>query len=340
MSRRIRPHSTMSENFRLLGQVMPWRLLILVPFLFIVAIPAFIFGTDQGHRLLPSLTGVFSNLSNATTNVVPTPMPPLSVVLPQPGSIAYSVRDSDSCDEILVNQMNMSDAGQIFSDTKPFTITALNGSLGQNCSNLQTGDVVTLMPQYPLVALGGQILKVNALSPAQPIPTPLIPVQRQKQIGVDCSNGCLLTVHIATGVDVKLSVVTAIPVPVGAWVWAQAALQRKAIVGFDAYPYADPSASLNGMQLRACDLQINDTHDDNALSCDQLMPNTIDDDGGAWLLSVTGRGSLDHWNYQLHIPAGIPVLLWLSVDNHGNLVYRHGNPLYRYDQTLHLYVHI
>lgn len=196
------------------------------------------------------------------------------------------------------------------------------------------------MPQYPLVALGGIVQSVNALTPAQPIPTPLIPVQQQQQVGVDCSNGCLLTLRVAHGVEVKLSVETAIPVPVGAWVWAQATYPRKTVANFATYPYADTSASLNGATLKACDLQINDTHDDNSLSCDQLTPNTIDDDGGSWLFGVTGAGGLDHWNYHLKVPAGTQVLLWLSLDSKGNLSYRAGNPIYRYDQALHLYVHI
>lgn len=340
MPRRVRPRSTLAENFRLAGQVLPWRLFLLIPFLLIFAIPAFLFGTGAGHRLLPNLTNFFYNLANATPTVVPTPMPPFLAVLPQPGSVVYTVQSADSCDEILVSRMRMVDASQIFSDSKPNTIQALNDALGQNCANLQPGDVVTLMPQYPLVALGGVILKVNALSPAQPIPTPLIPVQRQQQVGVDCSNGCLLTVRIASGVEVKLSVQTAVPVPVGAWIWAQATYPRKVLAGFDTYPYADPAAPLNGATLRTCDLQINDTPDPNSTACDGLMPNTIDDDGGSWVFGVTGPGGLDHWNYHLHLPPGTQVLLWLSLDNHGNLRYRAGNPLYRYDRTLHLYVRV
>lgn len=340
MPRRVRPRSTLTENFKLVGQILPWRLLLLIPFLLIFAIPAFLLGTGAGHRILPNLTGLFYNLANATPTVVPTPMPPFTPLLPHPGSIAYTVQNSDSCDEILATRMRMTDAGEVFTDANPNTITALNNALGQNCSDLQPGDVVTLMPQYPLVALGGVILSVNALTPAQPIPTPLIPVQRQQQVGVDCSNGCLLTVRVAHGVEVKLSVQTGIPVPVGAWIWVQATYPRRAIANFATYPYADPSTPLNGATLRVCDLQINDTHDDNSLSCDQLTPNTIDDDGGSWLFGVTGPGGLDHWKYHLKVPAGTQVLLWLSLSKNGSLQYRAGNPIYRYDQTLHLYVHL
>src|SRR5579885_3206453 len=339
MSRRVRPRSTLAENFKLLKYVLPWRLFLLIPFLLIFAIPAFLLGTGAGHRLLPNLTNFFYNLASTPTPI-PTPMPPLTQTLPQPGAIVYTVQSSDSCDEILARQMHMSDSGQIFTDANPLTIQALDSSLGQNCLDLQPGEVVTLMPQYPLVALGGIVLKVSALSPAQPIPTPLIPVQRQQQVGVDCSNGCLLTVRIASGVEVKFSVETSIPVPVGAWIWAQALYPRKPVAGFANYPYADPSVSLNGASLRVCSLQINDTRDTSSPTCDQLTPNTIDDDGGAWLYGVTGPGGLDHWNYYLNLPPGTQVLLWLSVDSNGNLHYRAGNPVYRYDQAQHLYVRV
>ena len=340
MSRRVRPRSSLSDNLKLAGHIVPWRLLLLIPFLLAFAVPAFLLGTDAGRHFLPNLTSFFYNLSSSTSSVTPTPMPPLTQYLPLPGAITYTIRDADSCDAVLITQMHMSDASQIFSDANPQTVQALNSSLGQNCGNLQPGDVVTLMPQYPLVALGGVIKQVNALSPAQPIPTPLIRVQRQQKVGVDCSNGCLLTVQVASGVQIKLSVETSLPVPVGGWIWAQATYPRKVITSFSNYPYADTSEALNGATLLACDVQINDTHDDNSLSCNQLQPNTINDDHGAWLYGVTGSGSLDHWAYNLHLPAGVRVLLWLSTDQNGNLVYHKGNELYRYDNTLHLYVKI
>lgn len=339
MSRQIRPRSTLTENLRLIRHIMPWRLFLLLPFLLVFAIPAFLLGTGAGHKLLPNLTNFFYNMANPAASIDPTPMPAYPALLPQPGSIFYTVQNFDSCDEILATQMHMSDASQIFTDSKPTTVLALNTALGQNCANLQPGDQVTLTPQYPLVALGGLVLKVSALSPAQPIPTPLIPVQRTQQVGVDCSNGCLLTVRINKETQIKLSVETSVPVPVGAWIWAQAMYPRKAVAGFDTYPYADPAAKLNGATLRACDVQINATHDDNSSGCDQLAPNTIDDDGGAWLYGVIGQGGLDHWNYGFHMPTGTQVLIWLSFDSHGQLRYRHGDPLYRYDVVRHLYVH-
>jgi hypothetical protein len=92
------------------------------------------------------------------------------------------------------------------------------------------------------------------------------------------------------------------------------------------------------MSLRACDLQIDNVHDDNSQSCDQLTPNTIDDDGGSWLFGVVSPGGLNHWHYNLHLPTGTQVLLWLTADNNGNLSFHKGNPVYRYNADTHLYI--
>jgi hypothetical protein len=340
MAGRVQGPSTPGGNLRPIARAIPWRLLLLLPILIILAFPAFLFGTKQGQRLLPALTSYFYNISGPPLSPTPTPLPPFSTLLPQAGSILYSVLAGDSCDEILTIQMHMVDASQIFSDANPNTVKALDSVIGQNCHALQPGMVLALSPQYPLVALGGVVLKINPTSPQQPLPTPLINVARQQNVGIDCSGGCLLTVRIAAGVEIHLLVQTALPVKVGSWVWAQATLARKVVPGFANYPYADPTASFNGMSLRACDLQVDDIHDDNSLSCSQLLPNTINEDNGAWLLGVTGPGALDHWRYPLHLPAGTRVLLWLTEDNSGNLVFHKGNPVYRYDETTQIYVKV
>jgi len=305
--------------------------------LLIVAFPAFLFGTREGRQVLPAVANFFYKISGPPLPSAPTPLPPLTKTLPQPGSLLYTVQAADSCDEILATQMRMVDAGQIFSDANPNTVKALDAAIGQDCHALQPGMVLALSPQYPLVALGGVVLKVEATSPQQPLPTPLIPIAQQ-QATIDCSRGCSLIVRIAAGVQVHLLVQTSLPVHVGSWVWAQAMLTRKTVPGFDTYPYVDPTASLNGMSLRACDLQIDNTHDDNSLSCSQLLPNTINDDNGSWLFGVTGPSSLDHWRYPLHFSAGTRLLIWLTADNTGNLVFHKGNPVYRYDETTHIYV--
>lgn len=339
MARRLHsPHSTPTENLRRIIRSVPWRLLILLPILILVAIPAFSFGTHVGQGVLPTVTKFFYNISGPPPPPVPTPLPALPAVLPQPGAIHYTVQGGDACDEILSFQMHMANAGTIFTDSKPNTVKALDAAIGHDCHALQPGIVLTLSPQYPLLAFGGVVLKIHATSPQQVLPTPAINVGQQQQLGVDCSNGCLLTMRIASDVLVHLTVQTALPVKVGSWVWAQAFFARKSIKDFDNYPYADQLASLNGMSLSACDLQVDNTHDDNSLSCNQIMPNTINDDDGAWLFGVTGTSSLDHWHYPLHLAPGTRVLLWLSADNNGNLSFHKGNALFRYDEASHVYV--
>jgi hypothetical protein len=340
MTDRVHPHRTPTVKLRGVIQALPWRLFLLMPILLLVGIPAFLFGSRIGQHVLPTLTNFFYNISGPPLPPTPTPLPPFPAALPQPGSLLYTVQTGDSCDEILTLQMHMIDAGQIFSDANPNTVKALDNAIGRDCHELQPGMVITLSPQYPLIAFGGVVLKVEAISPQQPLPTPLITVTTQQQAGIDCSNGCLLTIRIAPGTQTHLLVQTVLPVRVGSWVWAQAMLDRKHIAGFANYPYADPNTSLNGMLLQACDLQVDNTHDDNSLSCSQLLPNTIVDDGGAWLFGVTGPGSLDHWHYPLHLPDGSRVLLWLSADSHGDLKFQKGNPLYRYNETAHVYVRV
>ena len=340
MTRRFQPRSTPAENLRIVMHSIPWRLLILLPLLILLAIPAFYYGSNAGQKVFPTMTNFFYNLTGSPSAATPTPFPPFPTTLPQVGSLLYTVQSGDSCDEILFRQMHMADAGTIFTDVKPNTIQALDASIGQNCHALQDGMVLTLSPQYPLIVLGGEVLKVDPTSSQQVLPTPVINVVHQQQLGTDCSGGCLLTVRLAPGVQVRLFVQTTLPVKAGSWVWAQAALARKNIKDFDNYPYADPLASLNGMSLRACDLQIDNRQDDNSLSCSQLLPNTIDDDGGAWLFGVTGPGSLDHWGYSLHLSTGTRVLLWLTTDTNGDLKFHQGYPVFRYDDATHVYVRV
>ena len=340
MTRRFQQRSTPTENLRTVMQTIPWRLLLLLPLLVLLAIPAFYFGTHAGLKIFPSITSYFYNLTGPTPTPIPTPQPGFPTTLPQVGSLLYTVQAGDACDEILSTQMHMADAGTIFTDVRPETIAALDASIGQNCHALQPGMVLTLSPQYPLIAFGGRVLTVTPTAPQQVLPTPVINIAHQQQLGIDCSSGCQLTVRLTFGVQVGLFVQTTLPVKVGSWVWAQALMARKIVKGFDTYPYADPQASLNGMALRACDLQVDNTHDDNSLACDQLVPNTIDDDGGAWLYGVTGPGALDHWGYPLHLPVGTRVLLWLTASSNGTLSFHKGNAVYRYDEGSHLYVRV
>src|SRR5947209_20209311 len=125
MARRFHPRTTSAENFRIIIHAIPWRLLLLIPILLIVAFPAFLFGTREGRQVLPTITNFFYNISGPPPPPAPTPLPPFTRTLPQPGSMLYTVQAADSCDEILVSQMHMVDAGQVFSDANPNTVTAL-----------------------------------------------------------------------------------------------------------------------------------------------------------------------------------------------------------------------
>jgi hypothetical protein len=338
MARRLRPRSTPAESVRRIIYRIPWKLLLLLPVLLGLAIPTYLFGVRLSRTMLSSLTNVIYASTSPPPSPTPTPLPPVPSVLPQVGTLHYTVQNGDSCDSILTFQMRMADAGTIFSDVKPNTVKALENVVGQNCHALQPGMVLSLAPQYPLVALGGVVLKISATTPQQVVPTPLINVPNQP-LAPDCSGGCLLTVRITPQVQVHLLVQTTLAINIGSWIWAQATLARKTIPNFDTYPYADLSASLNDMSLRACDLQVDNTHDDNSLACDQLVPNTIDDDGGSWLFGVTGPSGLDHWHYPLNVPTNTRVLLWLSAQQ-GSLVFKKGNPLYRYDDATHVYVKV
>lgn len=337
MARRFHPRSTPAENMRLIIGSIPWKLLLLLPVILIVAIPTYLYGARLGNRVVPSITNFFYVAGGPPAPPTPTPLPAFPTVMPQVGSVLYTVQEGDSCDSILTFQMRMADAGQIFSDVKPDTVKALDAVMGQDCHAVQPGMVLPLSPQYPLIAFGGEIIKINASTPQEVLPTPLINVPQQQQLGADCSSSCLLTVRLAPQVQVRLYVQTTLPVRVGSWIWTRAMLARKVVKNFDNYPYADPTASLDGMSLHACDVQIDNTYDNNSLSCDQITPNTIDDDGGSWLFGVTGPSALGHWGYQLHLPPGTQVLIWLT-GNNGTLKFQKGNPVYRYDDASHVYV--
>jgi hypothetical protein len=316
-----------------------WKTLLLLLILFILvtlALPAYRFGSRLGGHVFPSVTDFFYKYS-APAVPTPTAPPPFPAALPLVGSILYTVQEADSCDEILMVQMRMIDAGEIFTDLKPNTIQALNTVVGQKCQVLQPGMVLPLSPQYPLVAFGGVVLKVDPLSAQEVIPTPLIPVPTQDQTAIDCSGGCILTVRIAPDVTVRLIVTTSVPLHLGNWIWTQAMMARRSIPGFPNYPYADPNASFDGMTLHACDFQVETTHDANSLPCDALTPNTIVPDGGSWLFGVAGPSGLGHWRYPLKLRSGTRVLMWLS-NVQGNLKFEPGNPVYRYDEVNHVYV--
>lgn len=323
---------------------------MLVVIVVVISTSLWLYTADQHHSVsaLPSATSQFnptSTLPQATaspnvkgiTTPVPASTPSLNGVVPVPGSVLYTVQSGDSCDSILRVQMHMADAGRIFIDSAPRTIRALSAALGQNCSPLLPGGVLRLPPQYPLIAVGGVVLKIEVMPSEQMRSSSSSASAQQQPNAPRCAGGCLLTLQIAQHGQIHLLVHTGLSLRVGSWVWAQAMLAQKAISGFDHYPYVDSAASLERMVLQACAFQVDNTLDHNALPCDQLRPNSIKDDGGVWLFGVIGANSLDPWHYQVHLPVGTRVLLWLSAKD-GSLQFQPGNPVYRYDETSHGYV--
>jgi hypothetical protein len=338
---RARPIPT-RENLSAFLKMVPPRGYLISILLVMLGLATFVYGISIGGNVFFGATRFFYDLSLAPV-ASPTPQPPLPKLLPQIGTVLYTVQDGDSCDAILVYQMRMNQASEIFSDVKPETVQALNSALGKDCHRLQPGEVLALSPHYPLVALGGTVEKVAALSPHQVLPTPLIHVHNTEPQapaatppGPDCSRGCALTVQIAPHVSVRLEVQTTLKIREGSWVWAQAMMARKRVAGIDNYPYVNTTTKLEGMSLHACDFQVDDVHDDNSLSCTQLRPNTINADGGSWLFGVTGAGALDHWHYPIHLPPNTRVLLWLTVEK-GTLIYHQGDPLFRYNERGNTY---
>ncbi|WP_126626087.1 hypothetical protein [Dictyobacter alpinus] len=308
-----------------------------MPIMIVLAVPTFIYGAHAGSGVLSSVTNMFYTLSNVSNEPTPTPLPAFPTVLPRVGVIEHTIGEGDNCDAVLTYKMNMLGASEIFSDTNPSTVQQLGKDVGLDCHRLQPGMTMHLSPQYPLVALGGVLLKIEPATAREVLPTPLIKVQSKEEYAPDCSHGCLLTVRITPEVKVRLTVHTTLSLHPGAWIWTQARLARKAIPNFPNYPYADPNASLNGMALQACDFQANDTHDDDSLACSQLDPNSIDTDGGSWLFGVAGSNALDHWHYKIKAPAGTQILVWLQ-EHGGRLSYHAGDPIYRYDPATRLYV--
>ena len=314
----------------------PRLILVFVPVVLLIMLPIFQYGMRIGERIVPNITDFFYTMTGPSPSATPMPILSFPASLPKVGVIPYTVQAGDSCDEILTIQMRMEDAGQLFSDANPNTVKELGRVIGQDCHRLQPSMVIRLAPQYPLVAVSGVVLKIEPTATQQPIPTPLVTIPTQSPATSDCSSGCFLTLRIDRETQIRLFVQTTVPVHIGSWVWAQAMLARTHIADFANYPFVDPEASLNGMTMNACDLQIDRIHDSNGLACDQLLPNTIDDDGGAWLFGVTGPANLGHWGYQLGLPSNTSVLIWLTNWN-GALSFHRGNPVYRYNEITRMY---
>jgi len=342
MARRFLPPDIL-RGYGLLPKRLPlrpltWKVIGVLFAVLIVVVPTYITAERAGSKLVPELTSLFYKASDPNGSLTPASLPAFPPALPRVGTIPYTVQEGESCDSILAYQMRFANANEVFSDQKPETVQALGASLGRDCHKLNQDMVLTLSPQYPLIAFGGEVLHVGSLTSPQGVPTPLINLPHPEHYAPDCAEGCLLSVKIAPRVQVYLTVSTRADIFPGSWIWSQAALARKVVPNFADYPYTDPAASLNGMALEACDIQINGAppQPQNSRSCDDLTAKNIHMDGGAWVFGVTGPSALDHWHYPLNAPSNSRMLIWLSDDDSG-LTCHPGDPAYRYDQASRSY---
>lgn len=324
---------------RLSFRPLTWKMIGIISAILLVVIPTYIAAELVGSKLVPGLTSLFYKASDPNGSVAPAALPPFPSVLPLIGTVPYTVQGGESCDSILASQMRFTNANEVFSDQKPETVRILSANLGRDCHTLDQGMTLPLSPQYPLVAFGGEVLRIGSLTSPQGMPTPLIKLPHADHEAPDCTQGCLLSVRIAPQVQVYLTVFTRADIFPGSWIWSQAALTRKVVANFADYPYADPAASLNGMALQACDFQVNGapTQTQSSFSCDDLTDKNIRMDRGAWLFGVMSPSALGHWHYPLNVPSGSRVLIWLSDDDHG-LMYHAGNPVYLYNQASRSYM--
>ena len=338
MARRFLPPYILRGQRGLPFRPFTWKVIGILSAILIVVVPTYITAERAGSKIIPELTSLLYTISDPNGSLAPVPLPAFPPALPLAGTIPYTLAEGDSCDSVLAYQMRFTDASEVFSDQKPETVQALNANLGHDCHAIHPGMLFTLSPQYPLVAFGGEVLRVGSLTSAQAMPTPLISLPQSEHYAPDCTQGCLLSVKIAPRVQVYLTVSTKSDIFPGSWIWSEAALARKVVPKFNDYPYVDPAASLNGMALQACDFQVNGAppQTQTSLSCDDLTAKNIHMDGGAWLFAVTGPSALGHWHYPLNAPSGSRVLIWLSNDDSG-LTFHPGDPAYRYDQASHSY---
>ncbi len=95
MARHFRPRSRPAENLRIILSAIPWKLLLLLPILVVVAIPTYLFGSRIGTQVLPSVTKIFYAVSASAPTVIPTSPPAFPTVLPQTGSLLYTTQAGD-----------------------------------------------------------------------------------------------------------------------------------------------------------------------------------------------------------------------------------------------------
>src|SRR5258708_12738081 len=89
---RIQPRSTPAEKKRVVIRAKPWRPLLLIVILLILAFPAFKFGTGAGQRIFPPVANFFYNISRPPLPPTPPPLPPFLAPLPPFASFPYTIQ--------------------------------------------------------------------------------------------------------------------------------------------------------------------------------------------------------------------------------------------------------
>ena len=100
---RFHPKTTPKENFLALWRMIPWRMYLVSILLITIALPTFVYGIYIGKNVFFNAAHFFYTLSTLPV-ASPTPQPALPMLLPQAGSIFYTVEDGDSCDSVLAYQ--------------------------------------------------------------------------------------------------------------------------------------------------------------------------------------------------------------------------------------------
>ena len=78
------------EYLSILLRMVPWRMHLVPILLIILALPTFVYGISIGRNIFFGVTHFFYDLS-APSVASPTPQPPLLKLLPQVGSVLYTV---------------------------------------------------------------------------------------------------------------------------------------------------------------------------------------------------------------------------------------------------------
>src|SRR6266567_3379054 len=236
MARRFLPPDIL-RGYGLLPKHLPfrpltWKVIGVLSAILIIIVPTYITAERAGSKLVSELTSLFYAVSDPNGSLAPVPLPAFPPTLPLVGTLPYTLEEGDSCDSTLAYQMRFTNASEVFSDQKPETVQALNATLGQDCHAIHPGMILALSPQYPLIAFGGEVLRVGSLTSAQAMPTPLINLPHSERIAPDCTQGCQLSVKIAPRVQVYLTVSTKSDIFPGSWIWSRAALARKVVPNF------------------------------------------------------------------------------------------------------------